>query len=117
MPASILIVEDEWLIAEDYVSVLRDAGHAIVGPCRSVKAAIAAMRRERIDAALLDMDLGGEKSFPVADRLKEIDVPFTFLSGHDTLELPLSPRDQIVLSKPVQRATLLAAVTRMYPGP
>lgn len=115
MPASILIVEDEWLIAEDYASTLRGAGHRVVGPCSTVKSALSAIEQNPVDAALLDMELGGEKSFPVAERLHERDIPFTFFSGHAERELPHNLRGQQVLSKPVERATLLATVARMCP--
>ncbi|MGN7295110.1 response regulator [Rhizobium sp. SAFR-030] len=113
MPVNILIVEDEWLIAEDYAATLRDAGHEIVGPCATARAAISSIAENPVDAAFLDMDLFGEKSFPVAEELKGRNIPFVFLSGHSTRELPSGMREHQVLSKPVERAALLAAVTRM----
>lgn len=113
MPANVLIVEDEWLIAEDHADTLRDANFAVVGPCPSVKTAMAAIETQHIDAALLDIELRGEKSYAVAEALQERKIPFAFLSGHGQQDLPAGLRDQKVLSKPVERAALLAAIGRM----
>jgi len=110
---SVLIVEDEWLIADDYAMTLREAGCSIVGPCASVKAALAAIGRHPIQAALLDVELFDERSFPVAERLKELGIPFAFVTGHAERELPYALRGSEVLSKPVRPSTLLAAVTRL----
>lgn len=115
MTANVLLVEDEWLIAEDYASTLRRAGHEVVGPCPTITVALARIESESIDAALLDMDLGGEKSFPIAQRLKESKIPFTFFSGHGLSDLPESLRHAEVLPKPVERTALLEAVKRMCP--
>ncbi|BBK36684.1 response regulator [Allostella sp. ATCC 35155] len=116
MPSNILIVEDEWLIAEDYASTLHAAGHAVVGPCSSVKAAIATIEQNPVDAALLDMELLGERSFPVAEFLQARGIPFTFFSGHGTRDLPPAISGHAVLSKPISGATLLEAVERMCPA-
>ncbi|MVA38027.1 response regulator [Agrobacterium vitis] len=113
MPSRILVVEDEWLIAEDYAAVLSNAGHTIVGPCPSVKAALAILDLHTVDAAFLDMELLDEKSFAIGERLKELSIPFTFLSGYEARELPNTLRGQLVLAKPVEHAVLLAAAKRM----
>ncbi|MBZ9936973.1 response regulator [Mesorhizobium sp. BR1-1-16] len=113
MTANVLIVEDEWLIAEDHAAALRGADHRVVGPCSTVQAALIAIDENLVDMALLDIELRDEKSFAVAERLEERNIPFAFLSGHGTQELPPGMRDRDVLSKPLERATLIAAVERM----
>ena len=110
MPISVLIVEDEWLIADDYAATLRDAGYAIVGPYASVKDALAALDTETVDAAILDVELFEERSFPVAERLKEEGIPFAFVTGHRERELLPSLRGSQILSKPLERRALRAAV-------
>jgi DNA-binding LytR/AlgR family response regulator len=111
--ARVMIVEDEWLVAEDHAATLRQAGHEIVGPCPNVEAALNCARQHPIDAALLDMQLGGEKSFRVADLLKELNVPFMFASGYELLELPERMRGYRVLSKPVSQELIVSAVEQM----
>ena len=113
MPANILIVEDEWLIAEDYASVLRGAGHSIVGPCATVETALSTIKENPVELALLDMELIGETSFPVAQCLRERNIPFAFLSGHGMRDLPPAMRDQQILPKPIEHAALLAAVEQL----
>jgi CheY-like chemotaxis protein len=113
VPNSVLIVEDEWLIADDYATTLSDAGCLVVGPCASVRAALVAISQHSIQAALLDVELLEERSFPVAERLRELGIPFVFVTGHAARELPRALRGSEVLSKPVEPATLLAVVNRM----
>jgi DNA-binding response OmpR family regulator len=116
MPANVLIVEDEWVIAEDHKLTLHDAGYSVVGPCASVSDALAAIDTHRVDAAFLDVQLSYEKSYPVAERLRELGIPFAFLSGYDDRTLPVSLKRQRVLSKPVEPARLVAAAATMTLG-
>lgn len=109
----VLIVEDEWLVAQHHASHLRDLGHQIVGPCATVAAALAAIDEQRVDAALLDVELRTEKSYPVAAELARRGIPFTFVSGHADIDLPAALRDRPLLSKPVDVAALARAVDRM----
>ncbi len=113
MSASILIVEDEWLIAEDYASTLRQAGYRIVGPCPSVEAGIAAVNAEQVDAALLDIQLQDEMSFPVAERLQKKNIPFAFLSGYSRQYLPPELESCELVPKPVAQRMLLATVRKI----
>jgi two-component SAPR family response regulator len=111
--AKVLIVEDEWLIAEDHAAVLRAASHQVVGPCASVAAAITAIGENSIDLALLDIHLRDEKSYSLAERLQEMNIPFAFVTGYGARDVPLAMRDHEVLPKPVGKAALLEAVDRM----
>lgn len=81
-----------------------------------MNAAISTIGEQPIDAALLDIELMSERSYEVAERLQDLHIPFTFLSGHTVRELPPKMRDRPVLTKPVERALLLAAVQRMFPA-
>ena len=90
----LLIVEDEWLVAEDHASVLRDAGYAIIGPAPSVLVALRLIESEALDVAILDIGLNGETSYPVADRLIQKAVPFIFVTGYSPRDLQARLRDQ-----------------------
>lgn len=103
----VLVVEDEWLIAEDHASSLTDAGYEIVGPASSVKMALRLIESEHIDVALLDIGLNGETSYPIADELKARGVPFAFLSGFVDKDVPVHLRGCRILAKPAAAASLV----------
>ncbi|HET8613155.1 MAG TPA: response regulator [Sphingomonas sp.] len=85
----ILVAEDEYMVAEDVRGALVQAGAYVVGPTANVTDALALIDGSpRIDAALLDVNLGGELVFPVADRLMAAAVPFVFTTGYDRRALP-----------------------------
>jgi DNA-binding response OmpR family regulator len=109
----VLVVEDEWVIAEDHAQTLRDASHEVVGPCPSVRTALNLIDKNHIDVAVLDVQLQNEKSFVIAERLRQIGVPFVLLSGHDERVLPPEWHGTQMLCKPVEPGVLLAAVAAL----
>ena len=79
----ILVVEDEFVIAAELQHRLEAAGVVVIGPANSVERALALVQsEERLDAAVLDMNLGGEMGYPVADALVARRVPFVFTTGY-----------------------------------
>lgn len=85
----ILVVEDEFFIAEELRYALEEAGAQVVGPVATVGAALAIVRSaEPLDGATLDMTLGRERSYEVARALKDRAVPFVILSGYGERGLP-----------------------------
>jgi CheY-like chemotaxis protein len=80
----ILVVEDEYLIATTLSDQLEGVGSIVVGPVASVERAIKALEANpAIDAAILDVNLGGEMAYPVADELLARNIPFVFTSGYE----------------------------------
>ena len=80
----ILVVEDEYLIATTLQDALENAGAVVVGPAPSVDKAIKQIESEpHIDAAVLDVNLGGMLAYPVADMLVAKNIPFVFTSGYE----------------------------------
>ena len=73
---SVLVVEDEALVAWDLESTLTAAGLKVLGPVASVQAALDLLRNNRPDAAILDVNLQGELVTPVARELRNMKVPF-----------------------------------------
>jgi CheY-like chemotaxis protein len=80
----ILIVEDEYLIAMSLQDALENAGSVVVGPVPSVDKAIKAIEFDpHIDAAVVDVNLGGVLAYAVADMLIARKIPFVFTSGYE----------------------------------
>ncbi|MBN8528788.1 MAG: response regulator, partial [Caulobacterales bacterium] len=85
----ILVVEDESLVAMLIETILEDLGCTPVGPVASVEDGLAlAKGKTVIDAALLDVNVGGRQVFPVAEALAERGVPFIFSTGYGEAGLP-----------------------------
>jgi len=111
----ILLVEDELLIAMALEDVLRSEGCVIVGPVWHIEAALKAAREEAVDAAVLDVNLAGERVYPVAQALAERNVPFVFTTGYSHSELPAEHADRPSLAKPFKPAQLINALIALVP--
>ncbi|AGB75358.1 MULTISPECIES: response regulator [Rhizobium] len=83
----ILVVEDEFFIAMELESVLTRGGFEVLGPANSVHQALELLKSQRPDAAVLDVNLNGEKVTPVALLLRSWGVPFVLASASDPAEL------------------------------
>ncbi|WFP61585.1 MULTISPECIES: response regulator [unclassified Mesorhizobium] len=109
----ILVVEDTFLVALDLSDELTDAGCDVVGPAPSVQEALEQIDGVELDGAVLDVNLHGERSFPIAEHLAARDVPFVFLTGYDSATIfPDRFQDSPRLSKPVESRLLIEAVAR-----
>jgi CheY-like chemotaxis protein len=114
--ARILVVEDEALVAFALEETLSDFGYDVVGPAPSVQAAMKLIANEKIDAAVLDVNLGGETIAPVAAALATAGAPFLFTTGYSGASgLPQGFRDRPALNKPYQPQDLRAALARLLP--
>jgi DNA-binding response OmpR family regulator len=96
----VLIVEDETLLAMDLQMTLEQNGCSVIGPVATVAAAIRLIEDAVPDAALLDLNLNGESSVPIADVLVERWIPFVFVTGYDRSHLPDRHRDAQIVAKP-----------------
>lgn len=110
----LLVVEDEYLIASDLASWLEEQDAEVLGPVPSVEDALALLDAgPSPDAAVLDINLGDEQVFPVADALQAADVPFVFLSGYDVRVIPGHYDGVARCAKPLDRTRLLRALAEM----
>ncbi|MEK7343008.1 MAG: response regulator [Pseudomonadota bacterium] len=110
---SILIVEDEAMIGmmlEDYLDALGYRLHAVAS---TVDEACAHAREGGFDAALVDCNLQGEKSWPVADILAKSDIPFIFATGGMADDLPPDHADRPTLAKPFTIGAVERALGRV----
>lgn len=78
---NILLVEDEAIIAMMLEELLIDLGYIPCGPAGTLEEAFDILNGNRVDGAILDIDLNGSSSVPVAERLRDMGVPFAFTSG------------------------------------
>lgn len=97
---SILIVEDEPLIAMMLEDFLDSLGHKVVGTCETVQDALAKVDEGGFDVAIIDVHLKGEHVWPVADRLTERGVPFILATGGHISPPPAQHADAPILAKP-----------------
>ena len=79
---TVLVVEDEFIIALDLSETVRDLGYRVEGPYANKDHAFIAIDQEMPDVAILDVMTAGGEVFPLADALTEAGVPIIFHSGH-----------------------------------
>jgi len=102
----VLVVEDEPLIALMIEDALARHGHVVIGPISKLDAAMMLAREEHFDAAILDVNIRGGHSFPVAEVLLARGIPFVISSGYADWSLPQNLKDQHRLTKPFSEAQL-----------
>jgi DNA-binding response OmpR family regulator len=105
---TILIVEDDALIALDMQSILENAGFEVMGPVGSPEEAIAQINACPPEAALLDGRLRNDTSDSVATKLAAHGIPFAFVTGRSTQELPQTFQSVPLITKPFAAHDLLA---------
>ena len=108
----ILIVEDEFLLAMELELLLRRRGCLVLGPVSCVDHALALLDGEPPDAALLDVNLRGERATPIAAALMALGVPFVLITGYSRPQLSEPElRDAPRIDKPVSCRALCRAMT------
>jgi CheY-like chemotaxis protein len=112
----ILIVEDEMLVAMNIEDMLLDLGHEVAGLAGRLEAALALAEEGGFDLAMLDVNLAGAQSFPVADLLEERGIPFLFATGYGLSGIVDRHRGRPVLQKPFRSADLAEAIRAAVGG-
>lgn len=85
----LLLVEDEFFLAQDLAGSLAALGAAVLGPVPTVDRALQLIEADDpIDYALVDLNLRGQLAYPVADALMQRGVPFAFVTGYDASAIP-----------------------------
>jgi PAS domain S-box-containing protein len=110
--SQIMVVEDEALVAMALSELLNEMGYSVMGPFSRISEAIIALRNGRIDAAVLDVNLGGELVYPLADILVADGVPFIFVTGYSGEEIERRFSNIPVLQKPIERDALIEILGR-----
>ena len=102
----VLLVEDEALVAMMMRDILLELGLSVAGPFCTAAEAIAAAAADGVDAAILDVNLGGELIYPVADALAARGVPFVFITGYGAESIEGRFAHIPILQKPIEREVL-----------
>lgn len=109
----VLVVEDEGLVALLLEDMLHDLGMSVSGVARRVDQALALIEKGGIDAAILDVNLSGERSYPVADALRAKGVPYVFATGYGSAALENGYASDKVVPKPYSSSDIAAALADM----
>lgn len=102
----VLVVEDEMMVSMLIEDMLSDLGCQVVGPASRLEEAIALANEAELDCAVLDVNLGGQPIFPLADLLREKGAPFAFATGYGDAGLREVDRGSPVLQKPFREGDL-----------
>ncbi|GAO39538.1 putative two-component response regulator [Sphingomonas changbaiensis NBRC 104936] len=109
--ARVLVVEDEFLIADHLAMTLEDLGYDVVGPVSTIDEALAVIRDQALDAALLDANLDGVSSAAIAKELSARAVPFVVVTGYGGLPLESAILDDAPrVAKPLVASKLAGAL-------
>ncbi len=111
----VLVVEDEVMVAMYVEDLLTELGFEVVAMATGLDQALPLARGAEFDFAVLDINLAGEASFPVADVLRERGIPFLFASGYGSKGLIEAYRTATRIQKPFLSQDLARAIERMVP--
>jgi DNA-binding response OmpR family regulator len=105
------VVEDEYMVADELRRDLVEQGAEVVGPVAKVSEALRFLAiAGPLDGAVLDVNLGGEMVFPVADLLRKRGVPFVFATGYDRWAMPQAYANVPRYEKPVTTRRVIRAL-------
>lgn len=106
----VLVVEDDYFIADEICRTLRDHGAEIVGPAPSLGAGLVLARDGFCDCAVLDINLKGEPVYELARELLRQGTPAIFATGYAESALPIELRSSTRLQKPLNLVSLVEAI-------
>ena len=109
----VLLVEDEYYIADDLCQALEGCGAEVVGPVPSLDKALPLAESERLTCAVLDINLRGESGLKVAEALHRRNVPFVYSTGYSSTSVPDNLKGAAHLEKPFRVEELLHAVSQV----
>jgi CheY-like chemotaxis protein len=108
----VLVVEDEMLVAMLVEDILEELGLEVAGICTHLDDALKRAASEEVDFVLLDVNLDGKRSFPVADILRARKIPFVFATGYGSKVLEADYADVPTLAKPFMFGDLKQALEK-----
>lgn len=112
----ILVVDDEPLIAMMIADWLAEQGLETVGPAHSVSQALALLETQQADAAILDVSLGNDDCYDIAEVLSAKGIPFAFATGHGADTMAQRYADVVMVSKPFDFEAVRSVVAQLLKG-
>ena len=106
----ILVVEDEPIVAISLQDMLEELGYSVVGPAFGLAAGLALAETERVDAAILDVNMGDGESYPIAALLRARGVPYVFATGYGREGIEPGHDHAPLLQKPYHESQVAAAL-------
>src|SRR5690349_8168624 len=106
---SVLVLEVNFILADEIARVLEDAGATVIGPFPKSGDAIRALAGQRPDCALLNINLGSGPSFAAADEAHRLGIPLVMTTGYEALRFPAHFANATLLRKPVQNQDMVRA--------
>jgi DNA-binding response OmpR family regulator len=113
----VLVVEDEMLLAMQMEDTLADFGCDVVGPVARIADGVELAGSERLDGAILDINVSGADVFPIARQLAERGIPFIFVSGYASTNLPPEWSGRPTLQKPFYPQDLARRMAEAFKRP
>ncbi len=115
--ARILVLDDEWLVAEQYANALVGAGCDVIGPFHDLEQSRQAVEGRKLDFAVVDFNIDGEEATPLIELLERRAIPFLLVSGYGS-ELDLADKldDRAFLAKPASPAAIMARIAQIISG-
>jgi DNA-binding response OmpR family regulator len=110
----VLVVEDNWLMADEVSALIRQAGATVCGPVPTTSKAFELAKQENLDGAVLDVRLRDGTSAPLAGALRRSKVPFIVVSGFERSGIPRGMRLAPFIAKPLRSATFLALAQQTF---
>ena len=114
-PRRVLVVEDEYLLADDLTKILDLDGAVVVGPVATEADALVLLEGVTVDCAILDINLRGRMVYPLARTLRDRQVPFVFVSGYETPAPDAGFDDVELIQKPFTSGTVIQGLDRLFP--
>jgi CheY-like chemotaxis protein len=112
----VLIVEDQYLVADDIRRVVEDLGGTVIGPEGRREGALHRIDLSGIDLAILDINLAGETAYPAADELRRRGIPFLFVTGYAPAAVRKDYGDVPHIEKPYDTKALKSALCELAAG-
>lgn len=108
---TILLVEDEYYIADDFRRTIEAAGGRVVGPVSTVDRALAMVNEHNFDCAIIDVNLHGQSAAPVVDRLVAEGRPFAVATGYGSSSVPVRLKHVPCIEKPFGQESLISLIS------
>jgi DNA-binding NtrC family response regulator len=109
----VLIVEDEYFLASDLENALKSHGAIVVGPIDDFGDALGQVERGHFDVAILDINLHDEKTYPIADILMRLRIPFVLYTGYAVGVIPERFADVMLWQKPLDTSELIRHIGQL----